>query len=193
MSGWSPNLRVKTTFAIAERVSSNSMVLRLANHSDASSIAAISIEVWIGTYLKKGVSALFADYVLNEFTVAKTRKLISDPDQFILVSENAEGIDGFIRVSSKSPAPIDGCSDVEISTFYVQPRHHGQGIGKRLLSAALDHCRDASVGSVWLTTNAQNDPAIAFYLAKGFEHIGETHFRIDDQRYLNNVYRLSLI
>ena len=168
------------------------MVLRRANHSDASSIAAISIEVWVGTYLKNGVSAFFANYALEEFTIEKTRNLISDPGTFIMVSENREGIDGFIRVSSRSSAPVSGCSNMEISTFYVQPRHHGKGIGKRLLSAALDYCRDASVDSVWLTTNAENGPAIAFYLAKGFEHVGETDFCIEDKGYLNNIYRLSL-
>lgn len=168
------------------------MVLRTATRTDASSIAAISIEVWIGTYLKRGVGAFFADYALAEFTTEKTRALIDDPDQFILVSENAEGIDGVIRVSSNSPAPVPGCSDTEIATLYVQPRHHGKGIGKRLLSAALDHCRAASVGSVWLATNAENGPAIAFYLANGFDHVGETHFRIEDQAYLNNVYRFSM-
>ena len=192
MTTLSLDVHKKTAFSGAETVSFDNMLLRSANYSDASSIAAISIEVWIGTYLKKGVSAFFADYALKEFTVDKTKKLISDPEQFILVSENAEGIDGFIRVSSKSPAPVNGCSEVEISTFYVQPRHHGKGIGKRLLSAALSHCRGADVGSVWLTTNAENDPAIEFYLATGFEQVGETEFRIDDQGYLNNVYRLSL-
>lgn len=168
------------------------MALRAAHLSDASSIAAISIEVWIGTYLKKGVTAFFAEYALQAFTAEKTATTIADPDQFIMVSENAEGIDGFIQVSANSPAPVDGCSDMEISTFYVQPRHHGKGIGKRLLSAAIDHCRKAGAASVWLTTNAENDPAIAFYLAKGFEHVGETDFRIDDKGYLNNIYRLAL-
>jgi ribosomal protein S18 acetylase RimI-like enzyme len=168
------------------------MTLRKPKHSDASSIAAISIEVWIGTYLKRGVSAFFADYALDEFTPSKTKKLLSDPDQFILVSENKEGIDGFIRVSFASKAPVDGCSEVEISTFYVQPHHHGKGIGKRLLNAALQHCRDKAVKSVWLTTNAENDPAIAFYLAQGFEHVGEMHFRIEDEGYLNNVYLYRL-
>ncbi|WP_227272230.1 GNAT family N-acetyltransferase [Roseobacter weihaiensis] len=167
------------------------MTLRMANHSDASCIAAISIEVWVGTYLKQGVSAFFADYALEEFTVQKTRNLMDDPTRFILVSQNEEGIDGFIRVSSSSPAPVNGCSGLEISTFYVQPRHHGKGIGKRLLSAALEHCRETCVKSVWLTTNAENDPAIAFYLAQGFEHVGETNFCIDDKGYLNNVYRLA--
>ena len=167
------------------------MTLRIANHSDASSIAAISVEVWVGTYLKQGVNSFFADYALEEFTIQKIKSLIYDPNQFILVSQNEEGIDGFIRVSAKSPAPVGGCSDVEISTFYVQPRHHGKGKGKRLLSAALEHCRGTYVTSVWLTTNSQNEPAIAFYLAQGFEHVGETSFSIKNKGYLNNVYRFS--
>lgn len=164
------------------------MTLRKPHKSDASSIAAISIEVWVGTYLKRGVSAIFADYALDEFTSLKTEALISDPTQFILVSENKDGIDGYIRVSSGSNAPVYDCSEKEISTFYVQPRHHGKGIGKRLLNAALQHCREKEVESVWLTTNAENSPAIAFYLKQGFEHVGETHFRIEDEAYLNNVY-----
>ncbi|MDA7966047.1 GNAT family N-acetyltransferase [Ruegeria sp.] len=168
------------------------MKLRQPDISDASSIAAISLEVWIGTYLKRGVSAFFADYAPDEFTPAKIEKLIRDPKQFMLVSQNTEGIDGFIRVSSESKALVPGCSDVEISTFYVQPRHHGKGIGKRLLRAALQHCRETAVESVWLATNAENDPAIAFYLAQGFLHVGETHFKIDDEKYLNNVYSYQI-
>lgn len=168
------------------------MALRAATETDASSIAAISIEVWVGTYLKKGVNPAFADYALREFTVSKTNRLIADPGHFIVVSENDDGIDGFIRVSSGSRSPAGECSDMEISTFYVQPRHRGKGIGKRLLEAAIQHGRDADAASVWLTTNAENDPAIAFYLSQGFEHVGETEFRIDGKGYPNNVYRLVI-
>lgn len=164
------------------------MSLRTPTKSDASSIAAISIEVWLGTYIKRGVSAFFADYALKEFTPSNMEALISDPNQFILVSENEEGVDGFIRVSQASEAPVPGCSQMEISTLYVQPRHHGTGIGKRLLKAGLKHCWDHGARSVWLATNAENDPAITFYISQGFEHVGESHFQINDQRYLNNVY-----
>jgi len=152
------------------------MTLRKAELSDASSIAAISIEVWIGTYLKQGVHEFFASYALDEFTTRKTEALISDPNQFIFVSDNEEGIDGFIRVTTGSEPPIKGCSKTEISTFYVQPRHHGKGIGKRLLDAALKYAREKGAESVWLTTNAENSPAIAFYLAQGFEHVGGNQF-----------------
>ena len=71
------------------------MTIRNAIQSDASSMAAISMEVWVGTYLKRGVSAFFAEYALEAFTSENMSALISDPSQFILVSENAEGIDGF--------------------------------------------------------------------------------------------------
>lgn len=164
------------------------MILRRAVLEDASSLAAISIEVWVGTYLKQGVGAFFADYALAEFTTDRMRALITDPAQTIFVSQNREGIDGFIRIAQGSTAPVAGCSDTEIATFYVQPRHHGKGIGLRLLQAALTFCHEERVSSVWLTTNAENDPAIGFYLAQGFHQVGETYFEIDDQRYLNNVY-----
>ena len=169
------------------------MTLRKADLSDASSIAAISIEVWIGTYLKQGVNEFFANYALDEFTTRKTETLISDPNQFILVSDNEEGIDGFIRVTTGSEAPVRDCSKIEISTFYVQPRHHGKGVGKQLLDAALKYAREKGAESVWLTTNAENSPAIAFYLSQGFEHVGETNFRIEDQSYLNNVYSFRIV
>ncbi|WP_311202217.1 hypothetical protein [Leisingera sp. S132] len=39
-------------------------VIRPAGMHDCSSLAALSIEVWAGTYLRNGISAHFADYVL---------------------------------------------------------------------------------------------------------------------------------
>ncbi|EIE49505.1 GCN5 family acetyltransferase [Salipiger aestuarii] len=168
------------------------MLLRPARLSDASSIAAISIEVWIGTYIKRGVSAFFADYALRTFTRENTETLIADPDQTFLVSENADGIDGVLRLARGSPAPVEGCHDVEIATLYVQPRHQGKGIGRALLNAAFELCHDEAAPSVWLATNAENTPAIGFYLATGFRQVGQTQFRIGDQAYPNNVYACRL-
>ena len=66
------------------------MPLRPASIGDASSSAALSIETWLGTYLKHGVSAFFADDALETFTTAKTARLITEPDQHIPMSENAK-------------------------------------------------------------------------------------------------------
>lgn len=168
------------------------MTVRRATFDDASALAAISIEVWIGTYLRQGVSAFFADYVLGEFTTAKFTAILGDPTEFVLVSENTEGIDGFIRLTKGATAPVKGCSDTEITTLYVQPRHHGKARGKGLLDAALAHCRKDGINAVWLATNSENKPAIGFYLSQRFRQVGHTHFRVKDQAYLNNVYSYEI-
>jgi ribosomal protein S18 acetylase RimI-like enzyme len=162
---------------------------RIARPADAPILAAISVEVWLGTYVKRGVSAFFAEFVLNEFTVHRFRTLLEDPHEHFIVSENEDGLDGFIRISNGKAAPVAGCSTTEISTLYVQPRHQGGGLGGALLKQGLSYARASDASSVWLTTNSENAPAIGFYLKQGFEKVGTTHFRIDDQAYLNDVFR----
>lgn len=157
------------------------MNIRRAKTSDASSLAAISIEVWVSTYLRNGVNRFFADYALDAFTSANFEALITDPRETLWVSENTGGIDGFARLTADKAAPVSGCSDVELTTLYVQPRHKGKGVGSALLQRTLPF-------NPWLATNAENTPAIGFYLAQGFERVGETHFEIADQAYLNHVF-----
>ena len=118
--------------------------------------------------------------------------LILDATQHIIVSDNETGIDGFIRLTTGNAAPVEGCSNLEISTLYVQPRHHGKGGGRSLLHAGLKYARTQGAASVWLATNVENTPAIAFYLGHGFVQVGQTDFLIRDRAYRNNVYRIPL-
>ncbi len=164
------------------------MSLRLAIPDDAPSLAVVSCEVWVGTYLKDGVSPFFAKYVLETFRAEAFAAPLQDPNEHFIVSQNTVGIDGFIRLTKGKTDPVSAKSNLEITTLYVQPRHHGKGIGLALLNAGLDWARGAGASSVWLTTNSENTPAIAFYKRQGFEVIGQTHFTIDDQAYLNDVF-----
>jgi ribosomal protein S18 acetylase RimI-like enzyme len=165
---------------------------REAEERDAPSLAAVSIEVWLNTYLRDGVSPFFADYVLSEFTAQKFRNAIDDPDLAIWVSDNRMGIDGFVTVCSTATPPLAGCSPLEITTLYVQPRHQSSGKGVALLRCALDHCRSLGGESAWLKVNAENARAIDFYLRHGFSTIGTTDFVIADKAYENYVMRADL-
>ncbi len=160
------------------------MKLRPADLTDASSLAALSAKVWLGTYLKQGISAHFADYVLAEMTADRFRSKLREPGTATLVAEAADGLTGYIRVTRGRPVPDTGMPASEISTFYVRPGQQGQGIGSALLDAALARLPE---GAVWLTTNAENTKAIAFYLSKGFRQTGETLFRIGAEVYPNVI------
>lgn len=160
------------------------MRVRPADLTDASSLAALSAEVWLGTYLKQGISAHFADYVLAEMTADRFRSKLGEPGTATLVAEAADGLTGYIRITQGRPVPEAGTPACEISTFYVRPGLQGQGIGSALLDKALALVPD---GSVWLTTNAENANAIGFYLSKGFRQTGETVFRIGAEAYPNVI------
>lgn len=163
------------------------MTIRKASKDDASSLAALSIEVWIGTYLRNGVSIFFADYALSTFTIQIFEAFIADENEIILVSHNSDGIDGFVRVTLESPAPVENGPGTEIATLYVQPRHKGKGIGKRLLDEVFRLCVERQCDGVWLAVNSENQDAIAFYERLGFTREGQTTFRIGDQSYANAV------
>ncbi len=148
--------------------------------------------MWIGTCLPRGVNAFFARHALEAFTAARLAEAIRAPGQHFIVSGNADGLDGFVRLSHGSRAPVADGPEVEIATLYVQPRHHGRGLGKALPGQALAHARHAGAPAVWLSVNADNPGAIAFYLAQGFNDVGSTHFRIGHQTYLNRVLQRRL-
>lgn len=168
------------------------MIIRPATSEDAASLAAISIEVWLGTYLKHGVAARFADFVLAEFTPERLRAHMRNDSQYIVLAEAEEGPVGYIRADLNSLHPQQSASCFEIATFYVQPGHHGGGVGKALLAAAVAKARSCKVPSLWLTTNAQNDPAIGFYLSQGFKQVGHKDFVIGAESYLNVLLQLDL-
>ena len=163
------------------------MSIRPARPSDCSSLAALSIEVWLGTYIREGVNAFFADYVLAHYTVDQFAMALENPSERILVWEVSKGITGYIRITRDQPCPADHPSTTEITTLYVQPRHHGKGIGQELLKAGLELCQELGWGTPWLATNSENHPALRFYAKQGFSIIGQTHFEIEDRRYCNEV------
>jgi diamine N-acetyltransferase len=167
-------------------------MIRRAEERDASPLAAVSIEVWLNTYDRSGVSPLFADYVLSEFTAQKFRNAMADPDRAIWVSDNRIGIDGFVTVCSASTPPLARCSPLEITTLYVQPRHQAGGRGAALLRYALNHLRTMRFESAWLKVSVENSRAIDFYCRQGFVRIGTTHFVIGDEAYENHVMAIDL-
>ncbi|WP_454851333.1 N-acetyltransferase family protein [Rhizobium binxianense] len=166
--------------------------VRKAVREDAKSIAVISIEVWANAYLRDGINGFFADYVLSEFTENRILERLDDPRSLCWVSDNRDGIDGFIFACEDAVPPADGCSSFEVETLYVQPRHQSAGKGLLLLQQAIGHCRSCSFENLWLKVNAENGKAIGFYRRHGFRNVGSTFFRIGDASYENFVMRLDL-
>lgn len=167
-------------------------VIRPATTDDAPSLAALSMEVWLGTYLRDGIDAFFAEYALAQFTAGRFEDALRSDDTLILVSQVSEGIDGYVRLAFGSTADCPGCSDTEIATLYVRPHRQGRSVGSHLVSAVLDACKVLGSERPWLAVNSENLRALSFYATHGFIPVGRTRFRIRDRSYANDVLSIDL-
>lgn len=90
-----------------------------------------------------------------------------------LVAERPEtgaldgGVVGYIVADT---VPSHGNPLGHVKDIAVHPDCRGEGIGKRLLSRALDALGAQNASSVKLEVRESNDPAIRLYRQFGFEH-----------------------
>lgn len=85
---------------------------------------------------------------------------------------DGERILGSIAIDAGSTA-ARACGGAQLRWFIVDPSLHRRGFGRRLLAAALDHCRAAALRLVWLDTFAGLDAARTLYERAGFRCVHE--------------------
>lgn len=90
----------------------------------------------------------------------RDRILESMSDCFLLIDEGQ--ILGFVRLKGN-----------ELDQFYVAPDKIGQGVAKKLMSAAENKLRERGVSKASLFATVGNDRAIRFYEKHGWTNAGQ--------------------
>jgi ribosomal-protein-alanine N-acetyltransferase len=62
--------------------------------------------------------------------------------------------------------------DAQVMTIAVDGAHQGHGLGRRLLTALIEHAREVGAGQVLLEVRVDNAPAIHLYESLGFVMLG---------------------
>jgi GNAT superfamily N-acetyltransferase len=96
-----------------------------------------------------------------------------------------EAIVGFLALTQPdSPEGVPAPEFIDLSRpatrihwLLVAPERWRHGIGRRLVGAALDWSRGQGFATLMLDTTADQEGAVAFYLAMGFHEAGRTRFR----------------
>lgn len=171
------------------------MIYRSAQARDAVKLAALSIEVWLHTYLKDGINTAFADYVLETFTPEHFRKLAGDQQRQIIICENGDNLLGYIALDFNADLPV--CistlnTAAEITTLYVRAHHAGRGIGKALMEHAKTAATSRNISNIWLSVLHDNHRAVQFYQQQGLRKHGSIWFEVPGERHENYVLVQSL-
>jgi ribosomal protein S18 acetylase RimI-like enzyme len=167
------------------------IAVRPAVEADAHTLAALAIQVWLGTYATEGVNDLLARYVLDAFTPSKFAALTKDADACLLVAEVDSYLVGYALLRFSAIQPLVPEADSELCTLYVQEPFTGAGVGSALLQKARASVRERTgTEALWLLVNVKNRRACGFYAKHGFVEKGLTHFVLGEGRHENHVLAL---
>jgi ribosomal protein S18 acetylase RimI-like enzyme len=105
--------------------------------------------------------------------------LLADPDTEFIIAVAAGGqVLAFAQLRFRYSIWVIG-NAAEIEDLYVIDSARRSGIGRKLVSRALDRARSRGCRIIGLNTNESNVSALSFYKALGFDS-ERTFGRVDD-------------
>jgi GNAT superfamily N-acetyltransferase len=106
------------------------------------------------------------------------RAVLDRPGHALLAARSGEAVCGFLHLTTRQSILHDRPSGL-IDELVTGREFRGQGIGRLLIAAALDRCRDLGCCEVEVSTETGNLQAREFYRRCGFDDEGvlfELHF-----------------
>ncbi len=147
------------------------ILIRLAHLDEAKEIAAFHVKVWRETYLDIAPPVAIEKLdVQHRLPVWQSYLGAPKPRQHTLVAVSKDTIVGL--VSFGPPAhPVFGARG-EVKHLYVDQTCKRQGIGRRLMRAAIQQMVDDGFKGVALAMARGNTNALTFYEAMGGVEVG---------------------
>lgn len=143
-----------------------SITCRAAVPDDAAAVARVH-----DASRRHAYAGLLTEAQLNAMTLEERTKfwrdrivLAGQSDFRVFVANSDAEVCGFVCVESNRARNV-----AEIDRIYVLPAWFGQGVGRALMTCALDYLRDYGFEKVRLWAFCDNAPAHAFYVKVGFK------------------------
>lgn len=146
------------------------MIIRRARQADREDVVEVFLACWRDNY-----APLFGEQLSRSFDQDSASALWQaalDEDDVLVVDDDELGIVGVTRVVRRSRT-------AEIGSLYVAPGLQGRGLGRLLLDAAVEHCRELRVERLTLWVFARNEPSVRFYVNQGWQPTGVTRVEAD--------------
>lgn len=145
---------------------SDEIRIRTALPEDVVGTRTLLVETWHDTYDRLFGEARVTEITNSWHAIDSLVRQLGVPQTSFLVAARGEVIVGHVLADARR-SPV-----LTITRLYVHPTHQRRGLGRRLLEAAIaghPHC-----DQVTLEVAADNEKAVAFYRAEGFEAVRRT-------------------
>ena len=144
------------------------VIVRLARRQDVSAVVRLLADDVLGRHRER-VEEPVAPVYLRAFDA-----MAAQPGNELLVATLGDELVGCLQLTMVAGLSRAGMRRAHLEGVRVCGRHRGQGIGERLVSAAIARARTAGCGLVQLTSDTTRTDALRFYERLGFKatHVG---------------------
>jgi ribosomal protein S18 acetylase RimI-like enzyme len=157
-------------------------VIRAARGTDAAQIAVVHVQSWQGAY-RGLLPQPYLDGLDPAQRVGRWERLLAEAGvgrTGVLVAEDGGALLGFASYSPSRDRDANPGRVGEVSAIYLLPNAWGQGVGRRLMDAALAGLAEAGFAQVTLWVLDSNVRARRFYEAGGWSADGAV--QLDESR-----------
>lgn len=171
----------------------NTFTIRTAQATDAAPLAALGARVFASTYgtvIEK--EALF-HYLRENLSATAVAADLARPETYYHVATDGDELLGFVKLE-ETTAPLCVIADrpLEIVRLYVAHEHRQQGIGRMLLTQALETAVKLNYPAVWVCVWENHQQSIDFYQHNGFEPRGKNSLFVDTVAFRDYVLEKGL-
>jgi diamine N-acetyltransferase len=165
---------------VTGRVDAGRLHIRRATVADAATLSASAARWFEETFGPQNDPQDMRLYLEKAFGVAQQRAELGDPRRVTLLVEEEGELAGYAYLHRTPPGRahqgVPPGEAVEIQRFYISSHHHGHGVARRLMEAAMETAREMGGELLWLGVWEHNTRAIGFYRKHGFVDVGEQDF-----------------
>jgi len=153
------------------------ITIRMAIASDAELIADLSRQTFYESFAADNSKEDMDKFMNEQFTREKLIDEVKQPWQLFFLAYMKDEPVGYVKLRDGGvPMQLNPKSSLEIARIYSVQNKIGRGVGKKLMQTCHEIAKQKGKSILWLGVWKQNQRAIDFYTAWGFEIFGEQEF-----------------
>lgn len=155
---------------------------------DVQELQSIGKETFFETFKDQNTEENMKAYLERAFTIEQLEKEMNHQEsKFYLVYDQHE-VAGYLKLNiGEAQTEPMGEESMEVERIYVKKLFQSRGLGKILITKAIETAENLQKKKVWLGVWEKNEPAIAFYQKMGFVQTGMHSFFMGDEEQFDYI------
>lgn len=169
------------------------ITFRDARENDAADVAEIGAETFAETFGDLYSPSDLKRFLSETYALEAMKADLRDPQVEVRMAYSGRRLVAYCKIGPcKLPIDVGPEPALELHRVYVYQARQGVGVGRILLTWAIERARRRGAKNLFLGVWQNNEKAIALYKSRGFEIVGAYKFKVGDTLDDEHIMRLKL-